>query len=76
MNKQDIIHTKYFHIDNGGFTFSVGKDGTIEIDFGFYGYANTVVTLPASNWKTEFNSKVLAEFFTEANFKLSQIEAE
>ena len=47
MNK--IIHKEYWHIDNGGFTFSVDEYGNLEIEFGFLGYSSTKIFLGGKN---------------------------
>lgn len=73
MDKSEIIHEKYFHIDNGGFHFKVDWLGNIEIDFGFHGYSTTTIFMAPNK---DFNVKALADFFAEANFKQKQLSVE
>lgn len=68
----EIIHKKYWHIDNGGFTFSVDKYGSLEIEFGFFGYATTKIILTPLLGKDSFNIDSLSEFFNEAKLKSLQ----
>jgi len=71
--KNEIIHTKYYHVDNGGFTFSVDRYGSVIINFGFFGYSDTQVCLSSNK---EFSVDALADFFVEARFKLKNLPLE
>lgn len=42
----DEIVSKYQHIDNGGYFVTIDKFGTVYIEFSFYGYATTKLSLP------------------------------
>lgn len=68
-DNNDKIHSKYWHIDNGGFDFSVDGYGSVKLSFGFHGYSDTTVFLTANK---DFSVEALAAFFTEASFKLKQ----
>lgn len=67
-----VINSRYFHIDNGGFTFEVNEFGDITIEFGFYGYSTTKIVLSSQNYKTKFDCEQLANFFNESKFKLDE----
>ena len=69
MDKQDIIHEKYFHVDNGGFFFRVDKYGTTEIEFGFFGYSRTTIAMHSSK---DFGVEEIAQFFNKAAVKLEE----
>lgn len=42
---EDVIRV-YQHIDNGGYSVTGDEYGTVGIDFSFFGYANTSISLP------------------------------
>jgi hypothetical protein len=70
-----VINSRYFHVDNGGFTFEVNEFGDITIDFGFYGYSTTKIVLSSRNTRnmnTKFDVEELANFFNESKFKLDE----
>jgi hypothetical protein len=45
-NSLDVVINVYQHIDNGGYSISGDEYGTVSIDFSFFGYANTSISLP------------------------------
>lgn len=45
-NSDDVVINVYQHIDNGGYSISGDEYGTLSIDFSFFGYSNTSITLP------------------------------
>jgi len=45
-NSDDIVINMHQHIDNGGYGISGDKFGSLSIDFSFFGYATTSITLP------------------------------
>lgn len=72
MTKEEIVASKYWHINNGGFTINVDKFGNIEIAFGFLGRAHASVLLMTQGGDEKFGPKEVAEFLQEAAFLIQQ----
>jgi hypothetical protein len=70
MDHQYILN-KYFHIDNGGHSIRVDKNGNIEIATGFYGYCDCSLFLTGQdlNGKEKFID-FLIKSLTEAKVLL------
>ena len=58
-SEPNLYLKKYFHVDNGGHTFSF-EDGQIVINTSFFGYTDTTVKL---NNLTPKNYREIAEMF-------------
>ena len=69
MDKDQIIATKHWHVDNGGFTISVDKFGNMELDFGFLGYAHTTVFMSSQG---DFRPKEVSDFLAKAAFEVEK----
>jgi hypothetical protein len=61
----------YFHIDNGGYNFSIEDTCQLVIDFSFFGYSDTTIRL--NNLNSDSYRK-LSEFFLLQALEMKKVE--